>query len=94
VLHSGQPIRGAWLPQHAPAPDASPPDAVGHLGSAWVLKSKAALLLAAVTQKQGPAAYEALVPQLVASAEAGPLQVGGHSRVGATHQRRCWQLRT
>lgn len=52
--------------------------AVGHLGqqAAWPLKSKAAMLLAAVTRQQGPETYSALLPQLVASAAEGPMQVG------------------
>jgi hypothetical protein len=52
---------------------------VGHLGqqAAWPLKSKAAMLLAAVTRQQGPETYTALLPQLVASAAEGPMQVGG-----------------
>lgn len=51
--------------------------AVGHLGqqAAWPLKSKAAMLLAAVTRQQGPETYSALLPQLVASAAEGPMQV-------------------
>lgn len=51
--------------------------AVGHLGqqAAWPLKSKAALLLAAVTRQQGPETYSALLPQLVSSAAEGPMQV-------------------
>ncbi len=52
--------------------------AVGRLGpqAARALKSKAATLLAAAARQQGPAALEALLPQLVASADQGPLQVG------------------
>lgn len=51
--------------------------AVGHLGqqAAWPLKSKAAMLLAAVTRQQGPETYSALLPQLVSSAAEGPMQV-------------------
>jgi hypothetical protein len=54
--------------------------AVGHLGhsAAWPLKSKAAMLLAAVTRQQGPETYSALLPQLVASAAEGPMQVSSH----------------
>ncbi|WIA43061.1 hypothetical protein OEZ86_009590 [Tetradesmus obliquus] len=49
---------------------------VGHLGqqAAWPLKSKSAMLLAAVARQQGPEAYSALLPQLIASAAEGPMQ--------------------
>ncbi|KAF6261995.1 armadillo-type protein [Scenedesmus sp. NREL 46B-D3] len=49
---------------------------VGHLGqqAAWPLKSKAAMLLAAVARQQGPDAYTALLPQLISSAAEGPMQ--------------------
>lgn len=59
--------------------------AVGHLGqqAAWPLKSKAALLLAAVTRQQGPETYSALLPQLVSSAAEGPMQVCAARRVSA-----------
>lgn len=68
------------------APEVSPPpltslhvtfySAVGHLGhqAAWPLKSKAAMLLAAVTRQQGPETYTALLPQLISSAAEGPMQ--------------------
>lgn len=61
---------------HACLLGALPPCAVGTLGAqaAWALKSKAAMLLAAVTRQQGPGAYEELLPQLIASAEEGPMQ--------------------
>jgi hypothetical protein len=50
--------------------------AVGHLGqqAAWPLKSKSAMLLAAVARQQGPEAYTSLLPQLVSSAAEGPMQ--------------------
>lgn len=50
---------------------------MSHLGagqSAWALKSKAAMLAAAVVRKLGPAAYTDLLPRLVAAAREGPLQ--------------------
>jgi hypothetical protein len=58
--------------------------AVGHWGqqAAFALKSKAAMLLAAVTRQQGPETYSALLPQLVSSAAEGPMQVCGLARAG------------
>lgn len=52
------------------------PSAVSHLGAqaAWALKSKAAMLLAAVIRQQGPDTYTAILPQLIGSAAEGPLQ--------------------
>eukprot|EP00878_Enallax_costatus_P015861 GHUV01016625.1.p1 GENE.GHUV01016625.1~~GHUV01016625.1.p1 ORF type:complete len:469 (+),score=88.17 GHUV01016625.1:174-1580(+) len=49
---------------------------VGHLGNqaAWPLKSKSAMLLAAVTRQQGPETFAALLPQLITSAAEGPMQ--------------------
>ncbi len=60
-----------------PIPTCPPPTTtVGHLGqgAAWPLKSKAAMLLAAVTRQQGPETFAALLPQLVSCAAEGPLQ--------------------
>jgi exportin-5 len=51
---------------------------VSHLASgqaaAWALKSKAAMLAAAVVRRLGPEAYSDLLPRLVAAAREGPLQ--------------------
>ena len=51
---------------------------MSHLASgqaaAWALKSKAAMLAAAVVRRLGPAAYRDLLPRLVAAAREGPLQ--------------------
>lgn len=55
-----------------------PHPAVGHLGSsaAWALKSKSAMLLAAVVRQQGPDSFAQLLPQLLNAAAEGPMQVG------------------
>ena len=49
---------------------------VGHLGTqaAWALKSKSAMLLAAVVRQQGPESFAQLLPQLVTAAADGPMQ--------------------
>jgi hypothetical protein len=67
----------AAAPRRAAPPAARP---VGHLGSkaAWALKSKAAMLLAAVVRQQGPDSFAALLPQLLSAAAEGPMQ----ARVG------------
>jgi hypothetical protein len=44
--------------------------------AAWPLKTKAAVLLAAVVRQQGPPVYAQLVPQLIQQASEGPPQVG------------------
>jgi hypothetical protein len=44
--------------------------------AAWPLKTKAAVLLAAVVRQQGPPVYAQLVPQLIQQASEGPAQVG------------------
>jgi hypothetical protein len=77
--------RGAAIPPTPARPPQPPPTSphpappVGNLGAsaAWALKSKAALLLAAVVRQQGPDAFAAVLPQLMTAAAEGPLQVGG-----------------
>ena len=47
---------------------------MGNAPNEWALRSKAALLLALATKQSGPACWEALVPRLLKSAEASPVQ--------------------
>jgi hypothetical protein len=55
----------------------TPPVAVCAAGKAtWAIKSKVAVLLAAVVRQQGASAYTALVPQLLNNADSHTLQAG------------------
>ncbi|KAK9833279.1 hypothetical protein WJX81_002345 [Elliptochloris bilobata] len=47
---------------------------VGRAGAGWAVRSKAALLLALVAKRQGPALWAEVLPRLVAAAQEGPLQ--------------------
>ena len=47
---------------------------VGRARAAWAVRSKAALLLALVAKRQGPALWAEVLPRLVAVAQEGPVQ--------------------